>query len=62
MNIYQHNITTIFKTNLAAPARRFLELGAFGSAARDLAARSSLLDAVEVFFKLLTNADFVSSS
>ncbi len=49
-------------TNLAAPAKRFLELGALGSAARDLAARRSLLDAVDVFFKLRTKADFVSSS
>ena len=37
---------------LAATARRFLALAAPGSTDRDLAARSSLLDAMEMFFRL----------
>ena len=40
--------------NLAACARRFLALGAFGSARRDLDVSSSLLDTVETLLRLVT--------
>lgn len=36
---------------LAAAARRFFALGAPGSTERDLAAKSSLLDAIEMFLR-----------
>lgn len=39
-------------SHLAATARRFLALAAPGSTDRDLAARSSLLDAMEMFLRL----------
>lgn len=38
--------------HLAAAANRFLALAAPGSTDRDLAARRSLLDAMEMFFRL----------
>lgn len=49
-------------TNLAALASEFLALGAFGSETNDLAAKRSLLDAVDVFFKLRTKESLAASS
>lgn len=49
-------------TDLAALANAFLAFGAFGSDTKDLAARSSLLEAVDVFFKLRTKESFAASS
>jgi hypothetical protein len=42
----------VYGRYLAAAARRFLALAAPGSTDRDLAARSSLLEAMEMFFRL----------
>ena len=47
---------------LAALANEFLALGAFGSDTSDLAARRSLLDAVDVFFRLRTRESLAASS
>ena len=41
----------MFHTYLAAVARRFFALGAPGSTERDLAANSSLLEAMEIFLR-----------
>ena len=41
----------MFHTYLAAAARRFFALGAPGSTERDLAANSSLLEAMEIFLR-----------
>lgn len=49
-------------TNLAALASEFLALGALGSDTKDFAAKRSLLDAVEVFFRLRTRESFAASS
>lgn len=47
---------------LAALANEFLALGALGSDTKDLAARRSLLDAVDVFFRLRTRESLAASS
>lgn len=49
-------------TDRAALAKEFFAFGAFGSDTKDLAARRSLLDAVDVFFKFRTRESFAASS
>lgn len=46
-----HEKPISFHSHLAAAARRFFALGAPGSTERDLAANSSLLDAMEIFLR-----------
>lgn len=46
-----HETPVSFHSHLAAAARRFFALGAPGSTERDLAASSSLLDAMEIFLR-----------
>jgi len=52
----------MFITYLAALANEFFALGAFGSDTKDLAASRSLLDAVDVFFRLRTRESLAASS
>lgn len=49
--IYTSTRHTLSCSYLAAAAKRFFALGAPGSTERDLAANSSLLDAIEMFFR-----------
>ena len=49
-------------TDLAALASEFFAFGALGSETKDLAAKRSLLEAVDVFFKLRTKESFAASS
>lgn len=57
-------VTPLFgrNTHLAALANEFLAFGALGSDTNDFAAKRSLLDAVEVFFKFLTIESLAASS
>lgn len=55
-------VWTVTKTYLAALESEFFAFGAFGSDTKDLAARRSLLDAVDVFFRFRTRESLAESS